>query len=283
MMSENRVSVYVPAYNAEPYLEACLTAIRTQDYPLEDIVVINDGSTDNTAEIARRMEVNLVNQSRNMGLGAARNLAFQTISSPFIASLDADCVPDPDWLTNLMEQFDSDRVAGVGGKLLEKYQDCAPDRWRARHMKQHRGDTVIINPLFLYGNNNVFRREAVLAAGNYPTTDEYRTNYEDHYMSQKLYESDWTLKYTPDARVYHLRRDTWRSIYHTSWRWYFNGKPKPVSVRNLGWRIKDNVFWTLQYLKKDIKRADWFIIPVTLGYAPALSIFDLKYFLNSRR
>ncbi len=276
------VSIYIPAYNAEAYLQRALEAVKKQTYPVAGVYVIDDGSTDATTDIAHRAGVVVIGRERNMGLGAARNLAFREIESEFIASLDADCEPEPDWLERLMRHFETDDIAGVGGKLLEKFQDRATDRWRAVHMKQHRGAGEIMNPEFLFGCNNVFRREAVLAVGNYSPAAEYRSNYEDAYISGKLYSHDYNLKYVPDAVVYHLRRDGLRSLYHASWRWFFNGKPKPVNMRNLAWQWKDSIYWALRYCRGDFRRREWRLTPISLGYAPFLMWWDLKYFFRSR-
>lgn len=281
--SKSRVSVYIPAYNAGQYIENCLRAVFLQDYPIEHTIVIDDGSTDETALIARRMGVEVISQEQNRGLSIARRTAFEQIETPYIASLDADCCPHPDWLSRLMNEFNSPEIAGIGGKLEEYHRKHSVDYWRSRHMKQHWGEVPVNNPPYLFGNNNVFRRDAVIEAGNYPEAPEFRTNFEDFYMSQRLRGRGWRLCYIPDARVDHWRTDSLRSLYRTHWNWYFIGKPKPDRLRGLLWKIKDNVYWGVRYCVKDIQRRDWRILPISMGFAYSMTRRDVEYYLQNRR
>ncbi len=277
-----RIGLYVPAYNAAEYLERCLTAVKAIEYPVERVIVIDDGSHDASASIARSMGVEVIAHECNRGLSIARRTAFSNLDTPFIASLDADCCPHPDWLTRLMAGFDSPVVAGVCGKLIERCIDRSVDYWRSRHMKQHWGDEPSDRPPYLFGNNNVFRRDAVIAAGGYPESLEYRTNYEDFYMSGRLRGRGWRLRYIPDARVDHLRRDSLTSLYRTHWNWYFQGKPRPDTMRNLVWKLRDAAYWGVRYSLKDIAKRDWRSLPISLGFAYAMARLDLNYYLDHR-
>ncbi len=277
---DKRVTVYIPAYNVEHYLEKCLEGVKKQTYTPERIVVVNDGSKDRSEEIARDMGAQVINHEKNLGLSTARNTAFSTIDSPFIATLDADCVPEPAWLEILMSEFDSDTVAGAGGKLIERNIEKTADLWRSRHMKQHWGDDKITSPMLLFGNNNVYRRQAVLDAGNYPTTPEFRTNNEDFYISRRLRERGMILKYNPAAVVYHYRTDTVMSVYRTNWNWFILSKIAPDSVTNMFRKMKDNVWWSVQYMKNDVGKKDWRLLPVSFGYAFSQTLFDLKFYFS---
>ena len=89
------VSLYVPAYNVAGTLAACLEAVLAQTLPPAEILVIDDGSTDGTASVARSFPVSLLPQPGNLGLAAARNRGLKQAAHELVASLDADCVPDP--------------------------------------------------------------------------------------------------------------------------------------------------------------------------------------------
>src|ERR1700733_15010053 len=125
-----KVSVYIPAYNSAEFLSVAIDGLLAQTLPADEILVIDDGSRDATAEIAARYAaVTLVRHKRNSGLGAARNTGFRTACNELIASLDADCVPDPGWLAGLARHFNEPKVAGVGGRLIEGNQRTVADRW----------------------------------------------------------------------------------------------------------------------------------------------------------
>ena len=117
-----KVSVYIPVYNGEKYLCACLDGLLRQSMKADEILVIDDGSSDSTAAIARSYgdSVRLIQHPENLGLATARNTGLQEARNGLVACLDVDCVPSTGWLGILtcMIQTD-DNIAGVGGNLFE--------------------------------------------------------------------------------------------------------------------------------------------------------------------
>lgn len=210
----NRISVYIPAYNYAEYLPRCIAGLLKQSLRPDEILVIDDGSRDTTREIANSYkEVTLISHPENRGLGAARNTAFQSARNELVLSLDADCVPEPEWLASLAARIDDERLAGVGGRLLEGVRDTIADRWQCAYMPQQWGDAPLEDPAFLFGCNNLFRKSAVLGAGGYDRS--MRTNGEDADISRRLKAAGWHLLYEPRAVATHLRHDTIPSIMNT--------------------------------------------------------------------
>lgn len=91
-----KISVIIPAYNAEPYIAQAIESCLQQTEPPEEIVVVDDGSTDRTAEIAERYSsaVRVIRLGKNCGLCVARNRAIEASTGDWIAFLDAD-----DWFS----------------------------------------------------------------------------------------------------------------------------------------------------------------------------------------
>jgi glycosyltransferase involved in cell wall biosynthesis len=214
----HKVSVYIPAYNAAEFLARAIQGVLSQTRPADEILIIDDGSRDATCQIAAKFPVRVVRHERNLGLGAARNTGFREARFDLVASLDADCVPEPGWLAGLLPHLADPKVAGAGGRLTEGVQRTVADRWRRAHMPQEWGEAPLRNPRFLFGCNNVFRRSAVLEVGGYDET--MRTNGEDVDLSQRLLARGWNFVYEPAARATHLRHDTVRSILDAYWRWW---------------------------------------------------------------
>jgi len=95
--SSHLVSVLVPSYNSEVYLQECLESALAQTYPNVEIIVVDDGSTDSSLEIAKRFEprgVLVISQS-NRGQAGALNTAFDASTGDYIQYLDADDMLDP--------------------------------------------------------------------------------------------------------------------------------------------------------------------------------------------
>ena len=82
------VSVIIPAYNGAAFLPEAVASVRAQDLPV-DLIVVDDGSTDDTAAVAAALAVRLV-QRPNGGVGAARNSGLAAATCPFVAFLDVD-------------------------------------------------------------------------------------------------------------------------------------------------------------------------------------------------
>ncbi|MDX1565811.1 MAG: glycosyltransferase family 2 protein, partial [Phycisphaeraceae bacterium] len=118
MSSSASITLYIPCFNAKRTLAECLEGVMAQTRPADEILVIDDGSTDGSAEIAEQLPVRVIQHEVNRGLGAARNTALEAAGGDLVASLDADCVPDPNWLGRLADQLEPDNVIGAGGQLV---------------------------------------------------------------------------------------------------------------------------------------------------------------------
>src|SRR5258708_36906760 len=82
---EMKLSVYIPCYNAASYLERALTGLLNQTRPPDEILIIDDGSTDNTAEVASRFPVKVIRHPKNKGLASATNTPSANATSELVA------------------------------------------------------------------------------------------------------------------------------------------------------------------------------------------------------
>ena len=104
------VSVVIPAYNAERFLGEAIESVLTQEYAPVETIVIDDGSTDGTAAVARSYDGVVVIEQENAGPAAARNAGFAACNGEFVAFHDADDAMTPDKLTVQMGRL----LAGEG-------------------------------------------------------------------------------------------------------------------------------------------------------------------------
>lgn len=273
--SSPKVSVYIPAYNVAEFLRPCIEALLAQTLPPDEILVIDDGSRDASAEIAASYPgITVIRHLANRGLGAARNTAMRAARNDLVASIDADCVAHPAWLAELAGNLTDSTLAGVGGKLIEGVPRTTADRWRAVHMPQHWGDSPILNPPFLFGSNNLFRRAAVLDVQGYD--ESMRTNGEDADLCARLRQGGWNLAYAPSAQATHLRHDTTRSLLETHWRWWRFGVDAYANGVGLRSVLGHAIFVHFRYnflgaLRKDFTARRWNLLAfdfLILGYFP---------------
>lgn len=273
------VSLYIPCFNAAKTILFCLDAVFKQTYPLEEVLVIDDGSTDETVKLANQYPVRAIKQHKNLGLAAARNVAIRNTNAEFISSLDADCAPENEWLKHLMERFDSPKIAGAGGKLLEIDSSSVFDFWRSVHMKQCWQDDET-SPPFLFGSNTVFRKEAFINIGFY--NESYKSNYEDVDICNRLKKSNYTLLYEPRAIVRHLRYDNICSLLNSYWRWnlgYYLKEGYYSSPEKFIFKLKDNVGLANRYIEEDFRCRRYRLLYLDFLLALHHSLRDFEYFI----
>jgi len=92
-----RVSVVIPAYNAARTLGRALEALAGQSEPVDEVIVVDDGSTDATADVAKRHGVSVVATDGSGFAGAARNAGWEKASGDVVVFLDSDAIPMPGW------------------------------------------------------------------------------------------------------------------------------------------------------------------------------------------
>ena len=164
------ISVVIPAYNEEQYLHRCLAALARQTYPAGrfEVIVVDNGSTDATAEIARRYGVRVVTEPRK-GVAHARQAGFAAARGAIIASTDADTVVPPFWVARIAEYFRADPALGAvygpvhwpDGRQMEQLLVRYPVTWGLWASNRVRRS-------LWWGSNFAVRREVFWEAGGFP-------------------------------------------------------------------------------------------------------------------
>src|SRR5207253_407576 len=109
------VSVIVCSYNGARTLADCLNSLGKINYPDYEVILVDDGSTDNTAQVAAQFPNVRYIRQENQGLSHARNTGAAAAKGEVFAYTDSDCMADPDWLYYLVGTLTSGDYAGVGG------------------------------------------------------------------------------------------------------------------------------------------------------------------------
>lgn len=269
------VTVYIPCHNAEKHLADCVRSLLDQSLPPAEILVVNDGSTDRTREIAAGLPVRVIDLEGHPGLAAARNAGIRASRHDCVASIDVDCLAGLRWLERLATALRETRAAGAGGKLVEGFHTSLPDRWRAAHMRQDWGDRRIINPPFLFGCNTLFRKAALGEIGRYDA--RFRTNGEDLDLSHRLMARGHTLVYEPSAAVTHLKRDTVRSVLQADWRWGYRSLGETMKYARRS-RIVYHNFANMRYrVRQDLASKRLSLLPLDLLLLLSHTQLDLEY------
>ena len=208
-----KFSVVIPAYNCGDTIAKCLDSLMEQVHSSYEVVVVDDGSTDETLNICEsRPDVRVI-RVKNGGPSKARNIGFKNALGEIVAFTDSDCVADPKWLKELERGFAVPEVAGVGGD-----QESPPDETdfgkRVQeifkllgivtfyiHNSQEMGETAH-NP----SCNSAYRKKILEEIGGF---DETLWPGEDVDLDIRIRRMGYRLVFNPAAVVRHYRPHTY--------------------------------------------------------------------------
>lgn len=121
------ISVIVPAYNVDAYIEAAIDSLLNQSSPFYEIIVINDGSTDGTKERLRKYEQNSfvkIHHTENQGLGAARNTGITLATGQFLYFFDSDDLLAPSFVASMEKEIQNDPLLDLVFFAGESFYDA---------------------------------------------------------------------------------------------------------------------------------------------------------------
>ena len=196
-----RISVVVCTYNGSGTILDCLRGIQRLDYPAIEVIIVDDGSTDDTARFARQFPFKVISIS-HLGLSTARNVGLQNASGEIVAYIDDDAWPDPNWLTYLALTFRDETCAGAGGPNNRPpgesmVSDCAADSPGGPiHVM-----LTDVEAEHLPGCNMAFRREALVAVGGFNPV--FHTAGDDVDLCWRMQSAGLKLVFSPAAVVWH--------------------------------------------------------------------------------
>src|SRR5208282_2205254 len=205
------VSILIPAFNAQAWISDTLGSAIAQTWQQKEIIVVDDGSTDQTLAIARQFEsdqLKVVTQ-KNQGAAAARNKAFSLSKGDYIQWLDADDLLAPDKIARQIEAVDEAPnklmlLSGSWGRFIYRYNrtkfvpnalwcDLSPVEWLVRKMGQN---------LYMQTATWLVSRELTEAAGPWDT--RLLGDDDGEYFCRVLLAS-CGVRFVPEARVYYRK------------------------------------------------------------------------------
>jgi len=203
------ITIVVPAYNAADTIGPCLKALLSQSLPQEkyEIIVVDDGSSDGTAAIARGHGVRVISQPQQ-GPAAARNTGLQQAQGDIVLFTDADCCPTPTWIEEMITPFADPEVVGVRGVYLSRQEELIARFVQLEYEDRYdrMRDREYIDFIDTYSAG--YRRDVLLANGGFETAFP-RASVEDQELSFRLARQGYKMVFAPRAQVYHLHNRSW--------------------------------------------------------------------------
>jgi GT2 family glycosyltransferase len=203
-----KVSVVVASYNAARTLPACLESLQRLNYPDYEVILVDDGSTDATPQIAARHPgVRCFRHEKNLGLSVARNTGLAAAAGRIVAFTDADCRADEDWLYYLVGDLVSSGYAGIGGPNLLPPEDSLV---AAAVMASPGGPAHVMltdrEAEHIPGCNMAFYKWALEEVGGFDPV--FRQAGDDVDLCWRLQQAGHRIGFSPAACVWHYRRST---------------------------------------------------------------------------
>ncbi len=203
-----KVSVVVASYNGDRTLDACLNSLEKLHYPDYEVILVDDGSTDSTQQIAARHPLaRCFRHERNLGLSVARNTGIAAAQGEIVAFTDSDCRADPDWLYYLVGDLIKSTFAAMGGPNLLPPEDSPV---ASAVMASPGGPAHVMltdtQAEHIPGCNMAFYRWALEDLGGFDPV--FQTAGDDVDICWRLQQAGYKIGFSPSAFVWHYRRST---------------------------------------------------------------------------
>lgn len=154
------LSLVIPVYNEEDHIKQCLDAVKSQSRMPDEVIVVDNNSTDSTLRIAKRYSFVKIVSERKQGVFHARNKGFDSVKSDIIGRIDADTLLRQDWTKKVIDNFSRTPVAAITGPV--SYYDMPLSS--VNHYIDHAFKNVLYkygkNFPFLFGTNMAIRKSA---------------------------------------------------------------------------------------------------------------------------
>ncbi|MEM3609755.1 MAG: glycosyltransferase family 2 protein [Candidatus Anstonellales archaeon] len=210
------VSIIILNYNGEKFIKRCLSSVLDTTYPRLEIIVIDNGSTDNSYEIIKQYEskVKLIRIPYNIGYSAGNNLGIKVSKGDYIVLLNNDTIVNPSWISELVKVAESDQSIGIlgckvyylgtkiiqhaGGKL-NIYSDTLPHT--GAFEKDHGQYNEIKDVDYVSGVAMMINRKIIEKIGLLDV--DYFLYWEDVDYCYRAKKAGYRVVYVPTAIIYH--------------------------------------------------------------------------------
>ncbi len=206
-----KVSVVVASYNGARTLRTCLLSLQHLNYSNYEVILVDDGSTDDSAEIAKNFPyARYIRHKKNQGLSVARNTGIQAATGEIVAFTDSDCRADEDWLHYLVGDLLNSRFVGIGGHNFLPPEDS----WVASAVMMSPGGPahVMLTDRIaehIPGCNMAFYKWALDEIGGFDPI--FRAAGDDVDICWRLQQRGYRIGFSPAGFVWHYRRSNVRA------------------------------------------------------------------------
>lgn len=208
------ISVIIPTYNFSKYIVKCIESIQAQDYTNIEIIIINDGSTDNTQEILDHLQskdpnLKIINK-KNEGVSIARNVGIENAKGEYIVFVDGDDYLSKDaisYLTSLVVSTSSD--FGVSTKCFTKEKEFQVEKEDMDILTPNDAVALLLSPALIVGCWNKIFKKSLLIQNNIRFNPELFYGEGLRFINQVAQKSNQIV--VGNRKVYFYRRNNYSS------------------------------------------------------------------------
>ncbi len=216
MEKEPFISIIIPVHNGSQYLERCLSATALSSYRSHEVIVVDDGSTDHSAEIARNHGVTVLKLSHQSGPASARNFGSKQAKGNILFFVDSDIVIKKETIARAVMDFDKNPdVVAIFGSYDEspEEQDFFSQFKNLQHHYVHQSSRA--EAVTFWAGCGAIRKEIFDLIGGFDENRYSRPCIEDIELGFRLKRMGYRILLDKELQVKHLKRWTLRSLLRT--------------------------------------------------------------------
>ena len=271
------VTIIIPVRNRPDEISQCLVSLAELDYPPDkkEIIVVDDASEDNTADIVSGFPVMLIKNSNRMQASCSRNLAAKEAKGDILAFIDSDCTAGPLWLKELVSAFNDEMNGAVGGKVdswfnkkaLDRYEKVSSSLYMGRRAKSSKEEGSFF---YLPTCNLLVKKEIFLKLNGFNAD---MTVGEDVDFCWRLKNSGYEIEYRSAGVVFHKHRNKISAFFKRRIQY---GTSEPLLQKKHPDRIKKMFYVPLTMLL-------WVIVLIALltGYYSLLGLCGIVLIVDT--
>lgn len=266
---QDKLTVIIPAYNEEACIADSIRSLQSQTVPPDEIIVIDDCSSDRTGEVAASCGAHVLRPARNTGSKAgAQNFALAVVKNEYTLTIDADTTLAADAIEKLMPAIREDGVAAACGFVLPRYVRSLWERGRYieylfAFSYYKRIQDYYNRPLISSGCFSVYRTSILQANGGWSE----RTRAEDMDLTWHFYEAGYKVRFVPEAFSYPIEPHNFAFMRKQLKRWSHGY----IQNLRLHWRLVSQI----PYLRLVVAVSLWDALVASIIYLALLPLLAL--------
>jgi len=204
-MIRPKISVVIPVYNREDVLAECLAAACGSEYPDFEVIVVDDASTDRSAEVASRFPCRLIGMETNSGSAAARNEGARQAAGEILAFIDADIIVKKDTLQKMADTLDEEHAAAVVGVYSSRHRNPnAASQYKNLWIRY----TYLTSPRhisWVFTSVTAIRKDVFLQAGGFSRGLRSESGIDDLEFGMRVADAGHKIVMNPEVEVEHTK------------------------------------------------------------------------------